>query len=91
MPSNTPEAMPPEFVQRMKEEYADSPIDVEAEIADALNHKAVRKHIRIDLYVQKWLRRSDQWAKERAGRKPRASRPDITTDHNTDFFEGVRT
>jgi len=71
-----------EFRQRMRDQYEESPVDVDLEIDSALNHKQVDRAKNVELYVQTWLRRSDQWARERAQNPVRqpAQRAGIETD-----------
>ena len=72
------------FTAAMVEKYPD--LDVPAEIDAALNHTAVLKYSDTQRYVQNWLRRSAEWAKERNG-KPRSTRPQIKADwQKYDFF-----
>lgn len=64
------------FVVRMVQDYSDlwSEQVVRERIAEALNHKAVFKAIDTQRYVQAWLRRDAETAKERRnGQRPQAT------------------
>ena len=77
---SSPRTLSSDFVGRMRERYP--ALDVEAELESALNHVAVKKAIDVEMYAANWLRRADQWVKERpkpSARSP-AKRPEIEAD-----------
>ena len=78
----------PEFVEKMVEQYPE--LEVQSEIEDAMNHTARQKAIDLQQYVRTWLRKSENWRKERAARNQGAQRPQVESDHTKyDFWEGV--
>ena len=91
--SSPPPEITEEFRAMMREKYPG--LDVDAEIGAALNHKAVKKAINKTRYVDNWLRRAEEWRKERQDRpKPTARaparRPEINADPETYSFFGGR-
>ena len=56
----TPPTVTEEFRARMRQKHLGEGFDVNTEIDRALNHEAVLKAIKVELYVQNWLRRQAQ-------------------------------
>ena len=74
----------------MRQKHLDEGFDVDTEIDRALNHEAVLKAIKVELYVQNWLRRQAQWESERprANARTPARRAEINADPDTYAFFG---
>ena len=86
----TPPTVAEEFRARMRQKHLGEGFDVDTEIDRALNHEAVLKAIKVELYVQNWLRRQAQWESERprANARTPARRVEINADPDTyAFFE----
>ena len=86
----TPPTVTEEFRARMRQKHLGEGFDVDTEIDRALNHEAVLKAIKVELYVQNWLRRQAQWESERprANARTPARRVEINADPDTyAFFE----
>ena len=79
-----------EFRARMRQKHLGEGFDVDTEIDRALNHEAVLKAIKVELYVQNWLRRQAQWESERprANARTPARRAEINADPDTYAFFG---
>ena len=86
----TPPTVTEEFRARMRQKYLGEGFDVDTEIDRALNHEAVLKAIKVELYVQNWLRRQAQWESERprANARTPARRAEINADPDTYAFFG---
>ena len=86
----TPPTVTEEFRARMRQKHLGEGFDVDTEIDRALNHEAVLKAIKVELYVQNWLRRQGQWESERprANARTPARRAEINADPDTYAFFG---
>ena len=86
----TPPTVTEEFRARMRQKHLGESFDVDTEIDRALNHEAVLKAIKVELYVQNWLRRQAQWESERprANARTPARRAEINADPDTYAFFG---
>ena len=86
----TPPTVTEEFRARMRQKHLGEGFDVDTEIDRALNHEAVLKALKVELYVQNWLRRQGQWESERprANARTPARRAEINADPDTYAFFG---